>query len=597
VPNAISGKSCWIIALILLSLALSIFISRVEVKCNDDTYVYFNYARNLVAGNGFSYDSRQIPSEGFTSLLFLLLLIPFEQFGVNLMFAAIGINLIAWVVIIIAGTLLFRKGGLITRIEVPFFVTAFGLVMAADPNITLVAGRGLETLLSPAFILLMVYCTVRFLPTRDSPNTRSRTPWFHGAWISAFLAILVRPENLFPAFFCTLVAIVHAPPPRRRWLQMLIFPVLAGLLFLTWKWFTFKSLVPTGFYRKMAAPLSLWGAKYVLKALRFYSPIITGVMVGLFGRIINDRSRSRIFPILAGIIAINLLLVCRVHPIVGYGYRFLVNAYVLLHLLFAFLASRLFTISTRRWVSRRFRVFFHCLFPVLVGVITGCSWIIWNQKTDRRFTTRLNLLQRANEATEKHPYLRFGRFMKNNLPEPEKVTFVFGDAGCIPYASHFRFIDANGLTEPYIAKLFLEKDSLKKAKLFSEYVLKWNPDIIVLKCGKPRDTGYPLRGNPHSPFLNNPRIEVYEAFRERGFLYLCSLPCYYDLHFGVRRESPHFKEVAPLLVKYCQQNSGYLLNDGLTITQGERSVTFPGLIKKKKPENSSDQSNPKTETA
>ena len=50
--------------------ALVAIAARTEIFLNDDTYIYFNYARNLVAGRPFAYGSRNIASEGFTSAIY-----------------------------------------------------------------------------------------------------------------------------------------------------------------------------------------------------------------------------------------------------------------------------------------------------------------------------------------------------------------------------------------------------------------------------------------------------------------------------------------------------------------------------------------------
>ena len=76
---------------------------KLRSSANDDTYIYFNYAKNLVAGRPFAYDPRNIASEGFTSAIYLLLLVPLEAAGINMMFAAVILNLAAIALIIYLG--------------------------------------------------------------------------------------------------------------------------------------------------------------------------------------------------------------------------------------------------------------------------------------------------------------------------------------------------------------------------------------------------------------------------------------------------------------------------------------------------------------
>jgi hypothetical protein len=173
--------------------------------------------------------------------------------------------------------------------------------------------------------------------------------------------------------------------------------------------------------------------------------------------------------------------------------------------------------------------------------------------------------------------------LRENLPDPESVTVVFGDAGCVPYAAHCRFIDSNGLTEPFIARLFREEHGAEKAAVYVDYVMRWDPDLIILGWGEINNEIFYIEPNLHGPFLDDPRIEVWQHFRDHGFGYLCSLdlsrsPGYYDLHFGARPDSPSFDDLAPAMRDYCARRGGYTLSR-LTVRDHHagRAVTFPRL--------------------
>jgi hypothetical protein len=68
---------------IFVLIAAFFLLAPLQIVVYDDAYVYFTYARNFVEGRPFAYDPRNIPSEGFTSLLYMLMLVPAELLRVN----------------------------------------------------------------------------------------------------------------------------------------------------------------------------------------------------------------------------------------------------------------------------------------------------------------------------------------------------------------------------------------------------------------------------------------------------------------------------------------------------------------------------------
>ena len=570
----------WILTAILLLACFATLVSHIKVWCNDDTYIYFNYARNLVAGHGFAYDCREIPSEGFTSLLYLLLLVPFEALGTNLMFVSILLNLLAVIVIVIVAAALVRTDGLLEREYVGLFTLVLLGLIGLDTNVRYVIGWALETMLGPAAVLLAVYCAVQACNRTQGDSIRARL-WSRGFLIASFLAYLIRPENLVSLGLCGIL-FLYWYPNRKQLLLDTTFLVVAILALIIWKWWVFGDVFSTGYYRKMHASIPWPGKNYVLGAIKFYQRILIVVCAGFFTIAIgrhfftrrNPVSLSRSLPFLIIVAGTSLIIVLKIKPLNGHGFRYLVNAYISLHISLALLIVLLIQMVLTFWVPVKVRQIVLTVSTVVVAVILVGLRILQMDGT----MLSLNLYRRAEQAVARHHYLRLGKYMKENLADHEHVTLVFGDAGCIPYASECTFVDSNGLTEPYIARLFKETDGAKKAKLFINYVMQWDPDIIVLAAGRTRKGFKLIRGNLHSPFLNKPRLEVYAGYRKHGVMYFCSLPAYYDLHFGLRPSSPHFNTVAPVLLEYCKQNGGYVLKDGLTVFQGGRSVKFPGII-------------------
>ena len=189
---------------------------------------------------------------------------------------------------------------------------------------------------------------------------------------------------------------------------------------------------------------------------------------------------------------------------------------------------------------------------------------------------RLRLDTEADESTAQHEYIRLGEFLRNRIPDIEELTLVFGDAGVFPYVLGSRFVDANGLTEPYLARLFREPNGPEKARKFADYVLSWQPDIIIFAFGDADDGRWESLDNDHSPFQGPTPMAVFRAYRDYGVGYVCTAHAYYDLHFGVRQTSKYFEPASKALLEYCGQN-GLVLDDGLTVTLDGEEVHFPRL--------------------
>jgi hypothetical protein len=268
-----------------------------------------------------------------------------------------------------------------------------------------------------------------------------------------------------------------------------------------------------------------------------------------------------------------LLVFLPSEPLIGYAYRYLVNDYVFLYLVVAVagchLLDRLLPKDEPQifgWTS--------LLALALIFVCVGRVAANAGERTDG-IPARLRLYDRAGESTDQHRYMRLGRFLRERIPETEGMTFVFGDAGVLPYALGSRFIDANGLTEPFIAHLFAEENGPEKAEKFADYVLSWQPDIIVIAFGRADRRGnWASVPNRHSPFRGPTPISVFRAYQDFGIGYLCTARAYYDLHCGVRRDSRYFQAAAGALREYCRRNGSTFAN-GVTVRLGGESVHFP----------------------
>ena len=577
-------RTASVTAIAVGAAALVAIAARAEIFANDDTYIYFNYAKNFVAGRPFAYDPRNIASEGFTSAIYLLLLVPFEAAGINMMFAAVILNLAAIALILYLGYQVLRADRILEGGFLFIAVSLFAVFIARDTNIPTIVGRGLETMLGPASVLWAILHLARVHQAGDEATRCRAVTMF---LVASFLSFLTRPENIV---LLAAVGVLILPVMWRRGelaclLKRLGTFVAALGAYFAGKWLLFGDVMQTSYYRKMRADGA--GTEYVLGALTDYWRwiLFAGVLAACVAGLALWRRRARgwkMFRCLAprsSVLALavvargTLVVFLPSEPIVGYAYRYLVDFYVFLYLLVAAGVAYLLSVAVPRVETR---------VVYARAIVTGVVSILWIASIAVRDTgavsvvERLRLYTRAQESTAQHHYIRIGEFLRDRIPDIEKLTLVFGDAGVFPYVLGSRFVDANGLTEPYLARLFREPNGPEKARKFADYVLSWQPDIIIVAFGGTDDGRWESQANIHSPFLGPTPISVFRAYRGYGIGYVCTVSAYYNLHFGVRRTSKHFTPATEALLEYCGQN-GHILNDGLTVTLGGEEVHFPRL--------------------
>lgn len=539
-----------------------------DPQTNDDAFIYYNYARNFVEGRPFAYDSRNIPSEGFTSLLYLLLLIPFEYFKVNLTFASTLINLVAIFGILITVYKLLEITKSLSKAGTCVLMAAMIAFITLDENIKTGLEWGLETMLGSLMVFLAAY-TMAYAMTSEKYQRGIRA-----FFIVLFMAYVTRPESLvFLAAIGVPILLINKST-RKGAFRSLIFFSAFFILYHIAKYFVFEDFLPTGFYRKVSAGS---GFNYVWGWVLTYKFWLLALFLTLLGTSIvlkfKKRPSLRISPWLWFLLLVSvqtLLFFTQTRPIIGIGYRFLITPIFVLCFSTSLLVIRFFDLSMKFDNLKSLFVLILLLTMVSAGLI-GFSSIDLDE-----LPQGINILAKSWAATAEHKYLQFGNYLTNAIPDAEDVTLVFGDAGAIPYSFHGRFVDSNGLTEPAIAHLFQIPDGPQKAHVYSDYILSQHPDIVVLaRTGEMKADGiWYETPNEHSPFRGIMPASVNEAYLDYGIIYSCSLRLYMELHIGLNSNSPHYDDLQKAILPYCQKN-GFILADGLSASDGMTTIHFP----------------------
>jgi len=323
------------------------FLWSIPITCGDDACVYMNYAKNLVEGNVFAYDSRNIPSEGFSSLIFLLLLTPFEYLGINLLFATIFINICSILVVVWYATLIYKMTSnyLASNSFTYIFSIFFLVLLLSDANINFIIGAGFEGLLSPAVIFIAFYLFIKVYLSDEASNNLLVGKIIL-IFLIMFLSFLVRPENLL-VIFVIVGMFLFLPRNKIALLCGVSALILCLAIYLLFKNYYFSDVFPTGFYRKVHPEEGLPGYKYVKDALVHYKYLVLSiaVLIGFvlwqscyhfqkFNKISTVKLVVYLFSTSALLISVFFLFVV---PIVGYGNRYLIFPIISFYFLLAYL--------------------------------------------------------------------------------------------------------------------------------------------------------------------------------------------------------------------------------------------------------------------
>jgi hypothetical protein len=567
---------------VLLALALGViavaYLAHVDLWPSDAGYVYFTHARNFVAGRPFAYDQRGIPSDSVASLLFVLMLVPSEWLGVNPYFGAL---LLSWLGLALGVGLWtatlwqqgWREGGSLAVVA-----AAMLHLTLSDRNATYLVTAALETTWSPVFVLLGVLIGSRWLD-HDSPQPLSTRAVGLGCGL---LAPLIRPENA-AVMAALLLYLLSASRARRRLLAELPALGLAMLLLLAAKYAAYGGLLPNGFYRSVAG--RTWpGLPHLAAYLKEYSWAWSGLALGFVLLALLQRSQRlrgawrppEIHAVVMLLLAalVDLAVAPLALPLGGSGFRFQFLATFSCFALLATLAGALLReLRARLAPARRLALWDLAVPPLVLGLIAWSHFPSFAKAVERPEALS-RLYQRTVAATERHHYLRFGRYLRARVPDHQKLTIAFGDTGALAYGLDGIVVDTDGLTETAVARLFPEPHGPRKTRAFLDHVLGHDPDLLVLGVRRPAGNTLRPAPDPYSPF-RVPDAAVHRAYRERGYQYLCTPAMFTEVHVAVDPRSPRAGALVRAVIEYTDLSGGYRLPGGLRLAFGSEVVAFP----------------------
>lgn len=250
------------LTLLTISLILCWFLCTIFFKQGfvDDTYISLRYVMNLVDGHGLTWNLGQPPIEGFSNLLWIVILFLFNESdaerlvqiarNVNIVFA-MGTIVLAW---------FFCRSCLQNKLKIYALLTPFTL--ALSPYFLRHGVSGMETMQVSFVFLLCGIVWHKILTTRSDKLPQSAFLLF----FTNLLACLSRPDALIFIFFGNLSLAYYIFKQKKftgkQSLILILAAALPASMLIVWKQWYFGTLVSPPYLIKSSILLIFQESKF-----------------------------------------------------------------------------------------------------------------------------------------------------------------------------------------------------------------------------------------------------------------------------------------------------------------------------------------------
>ncbi len=421
----------------------------------DDTYIYLQYAKNLVGGDGFSFNAG-VPSYGVTGPFWTLLIASGTKVGLDPYMVAKTLDLFFASVAIV---LLYLLAFAIVRDKIYALIVAW--IFSFDAWFLRLTCSGMESSLAVLLTLLTVWNSYR-------------KEYAVATFVAAILS-LVRPEGVLLFFVVLIDIFLNTRVRASAWKKIISSFALFSIIIIAWLLFAyvhFGTTVPNTLQAKSTQGFSfavLWFTLFSMLKIIGATQIVL-VLAAIVGLIVVVRKEGWLkikedaFPLL-WVIALPLFYIVMNVQVVS---RYL-------------LPTTPFLVLYGVWGIKQLELSFvlspHRALIVLVA-ITGLS-LAANQYVYRAKVVphTQNFTLGMNECLKP-----IGYWLRSNAKEG--ATVLAPDIGVLGYVSGRNFYDTAGLISPPVKKAFAGV-SYDEGMLQRRYAEVIHPDYIVDRSPTP----------------------------------------------------------------------------------------------------------------
>ena len=452
-----------VLVLIVLAGVLTAFMLWDGNKIEDDAFVFFRYADNFLAGHGLTWNPGDDLVEGYTSVIYTLLLIVLRSPGSDPVAVVHALNGLLFVATILASA---RFSHLMCGATPSRMFLVAPLLVATSSPMAMWARNGMETML---FALLVVACLIA---AQTKSELRS---WLIGVGMLFGFTVLTRPEGIL---LCLAVVALRLhtsfresnPNPLRR--EVWTIGGLVGVVgpHLLWRLSYYGEWLPMTFYAKvdLRPDLVVRGVGGLLDYLATYSGVVTMLALLLWALSPRRREMLLLVALIFGWIAYFVLIGMNYWSTYYYGMP--IQLFSLLLLGWA-LADHWHRVSSALWLRT--------LGIAVLGVLVSGNLseaFTYNQEQARG--ARISLTDPLG-TTRVSVYVMIGHLLRH-LADPDN-TLAVGPCGAIPYYSGLVTYDTLGLNDRHIARTRSdsERGPFGHDKGDGAYILSLRPTYLI----------------------------------------------------------------------------------------------------------------------
>lgn len=448
---------------LVLALALVAHELAYGLCVQDDAFISFRYAANLIGGQGLVFNPGD-PVEGYTNFLWTLAMAGGMALGVNPvmlsiiggMAASAGVALVSW-----------RIAAVLVGPDHPWLALLAPALLLTDTGLALESVQGLE---SSFFSMLVGLGLLGALRESESPDA---PPW---SAVALALAALTRPEGAlaFGLLFGGRLLLTRSQPGRRAWVgASLVIGTLVAHEALRLGYY--GDWVPNTFHAKVGGGLTAAqrGLGYLAGFAMSHVGLSLGLLLGLAGTLKLARRRPAAWLPL-------ILILPWLAYIVTVGGDFKGTWRFVLPLLAPMAA--LVAAGLAELLGTRPRA--------IAGTALGLLLVQGAMDLPRALPDALD--RASYRAIDMEQRLAVGHWLRQNVPGD--TLLAIHSAGTIPYASGLPTIDLWGLSDRHIAKAPISDMGAGTAgheKRDYDYAFGLNPALYIPEHGMLTDE--PLR--------------------------------------------------------------------------------------------------------
>lgn len=402
----------------------------------DDAYISFHYAQNLVEHGRLTYNPTGEFVEGYTNFLWTILMALGMAIGIKPEISSQVLGLCCW-----AGGLWLIHSWIKKELAQKNLVVLGVALIGTNYSISIYATGGLETPLQFLLTIAAIFQTLKLVAAMQKGKDRAgKYSYLSLIWA---LGCLNRMDFALVVVWGVIILGINSWKFRPQQLKSLAtlsfrlaFPgAIILLLWLSWKYVYYGDIFPNTFYAKVGSI----GIKRVLfytagfLGYYFLIPLMLTVIVGK-GRIINFISNQTITYVLA-------FILLWLSYLIKIGGDFMEFRMMLPLLPFVYILL----IKFWEQVGKPWLIIGSCCYFLMVSFIHGRYYEVYLgiESKDRLADFLMN---------DKHNLISIGKKLGELFEYDHSISAGIVSAGAIVYHAKFHAIDLLGLNDRYIAK-------------------------------------------------------------------------------------------------------------------------------------------------